>query len=458
MSVVSKSLAVMSLLTFVSTSGIAQSPSAPSMQGVWVGDMITDAFRGTIELTFNQSPAGWSVLLNVKIGNNVATGPGVPQMVSNDSIRFTSSVGGAETFYSGVRRGDSISGTLEARRDGAVLGRGEWRVSRSTGSPVSASAPASQNSNRAIFDEVWTLVDTRYGNFPAKGIDWNLIRTMYRDDAARARDDGELATTISRILSHLNDNHISMKVGDSTYRPNGGIDRSTFVADSIVARRFTSQVRKANSDQWMYAWLADSIGYLRIDGFQNDSRAAAEIDSILNLFRPSRGLVIDLRKHFGGDDRAANAVINRFATSRIPYMTSLTRSGDRHDQFLAPREFFAEPKGAWQFTKPVIVLTSRRTVSAGENFLLGMRELPQVTVIGDVTSGAFSDVGHFTLGNGWQLNFPFNRFLDRNGFSWEGVGLAPDMRYVATAADISAGRDPLLDLGVKTVKAAASGT
>jgi C-terminal processing protease CtpA/Prc len=165
-------------------------------------------------------------------------------------------------------------------------------------------------------------------------------------------------------------------------------------------------------------------------------------------------LVIDLRKHFGGDDPAAREVINRFATSRGLYLTSRAKGGDAHDAFLEPRPFYYEPSGAWQFTKPIMVLTSRRTVSAGENFLLGMRELPQVTLVGDVTSGAYADVGHFKLSNGWELNFPFNRFVDKNGFSWEGVGLPPDIKLVASPSDIASGKDILLDFAVRAVKAA----
>jgi C-terminal processing protease CtpA/Prc len=198
--------------------------------------------------------------------------------------------------------------------------------------------------------------------------------------------------------------------------------------------------------------MADSVGYLRIDGFRNWKRSAAAIDSVLTHFRIAKGIVIDLRKHFGGDDHAANEVIDRFATARQLYLTRRTRSGDRHDQFLDPQSYFAEPKGSWQFTRPVMILTSRRTVSAGENFLLGMRELPQVTVIGDVTSGAFADVGHFTLANGWQLNFPYNRMLDKNGLSWEGVGLAPDIRIVPKRSDIDAGADPVLDLAIRAIR------
>jgi C-terminal processing protease CtpA/Prc len=43
--------------------------------------------------------------------------------------------------------------------------------------------------------------------------------------------------------------------------------------------------------------------------------------------------------------------------------------------------------------------------------------------------------------------------LDRNGFSWEGLGLAPDIRIVPARSDIDAGRDPVLDLAVRAIRA-----
>jgi carboxyl-terminal processing protease len=419
----------------------------------WNGEIITDAFRGRMEFALDRTTPSPVLTLAVTVRDRTATGTGVITLLTADSIRFTSTVGGASTSYTGAFRGDSILGVLEARQGDELLGRGTWQVVRSAGS--AAASPAGPRSLVDIFDQAWSLVDQRYGNFEAKGIDWNLMKAIYRPRALNAKSDRELADVLSRMLSHLNDNHISMTIGDSLVRPNGAPDRSSFVADSIVARRFIEPPGKANRDQWLYAWMADSIGYLRIDGFQDAVAARVEIDSILSHFRGAKGIVMDMRKHFGGDDRAANAVINRFATSRFRYLSSQTRTGSR-SEFLAPREFFAEPAGSWQFTGPVMILTSRRTVSAGENFLLGMRELPQVTLVGDVTSGAFADVGHHTLANGWRLSFPFNRFLDKNGFSWEGVGLAPDIRFVAKPEEIAAGKDVVLDFAVEAVKAAAS--
>lgn len=428
------------------------SPAAGQSPGHWTGELITDAFRGNMDFTLSKPMRGWALALTIKVGDKSATGPASILRIADDSIRFSSTVGGAATTFWGSFKGDSLGGNMEARQNGEIVGRGIWRLSRLSALKADE-APKRALSRVDVFDEMWNLVERRYGNFPSKGIDWNLIRAIYRPDAERAGDDGELQSILMTVLAHLNDNHVSLRVNDTLRYPNGAPDRSAFIADSIVARRFVDTQRTAFDGEWVYAWMADSIGYLRIDGFRDWKRTAATIDSVLATFRSARGIVIDLRKHFGGDDHAANEVIDRFATARQLYLTRRTRSGDRHDQFLEPQSYFAEPKGRWQFIRPVMILTSRRTVSAGENFLLGMRELPQVTVIGDVTSGAYADVGHFTLANGWQLNFPYNRMLDKNGLSWEGLGLAPDIRIVPARSDIDAGRDPVLDLAIRAIRA-----
>lgn len=422
-----------------------------SAQGQWSGDIITDAFRGTIDLEIVPAGAGWTAKISVKVRDKVASGAASILKLTSDSIRFTSSVGGADATYWGAIRGDSISGNLEATQEGKVLGHGVWLVRR--GARVVA-ASQSSTSPVAIFDEMWTLIDKRYGNFPSKGIDWNMVKAIYRQDAMRVATDGELKALLLNVLALLNDPHISLRVSDTLYHPGGDPDRSAFIADSIVARRFVERPASAFEGKWQYAWMADSVGYLRIDGFERWLATRATIDTVLTYFRGAKGLVIDLRKHFGGDDQAANEVINRFATRKTLYLTRQTRSGDRHDQFLQPQPFYLEPSGSWQFLAPVTVLTTRRTVSAGENFILGMRELAQVTVIGDITAGGFADVGHFKLANGWEVNFPYNRMLDARGFSWEGLGLLPDMRVVPQGRDIDAGMDPVMDLAIKVVKAA----
>jgi C-terminal processing protease CtpA/Prc len=78
--------------------------------------------------------------------------------------------------------------------------------------------------------------------------------------------------------------------------------------------------------------------------------------------------------------------------------------------------------------------------------VLGVRELPHVIVVGDVTPGAFSDVAHERLPNGWTLNYPMNVMVDVRQRCWEGVGLAPDFAVVNDPAEVRAGRDRVLEI------------
>ena len=107
------------------------------------------------------------------------------------------------------------------------------------------------------------------------------------------------------------------------------------------------------------------------------------------------------------------------------------------------------------FTKPVVLLTHRFSVSAAENFALAMRTLPHVIQAGDATSGAFADTAPHTLPNGWRFSAPFNLFRDRDGFCWEGIGIPPDYRQLNTKADIDAKRDRVLELAIALIESGA---
>ena len=221
----------------------AQSSKPSALEGKWKGDAITDAFQGVLELAITRSSNDWTVTLSMTVRDKTASGPAKVETVklgltNGDSIRFQSDVGGAATTYAAVALGDSLTGSMEAHQDGQLLGRGRFNLVRIGSVASSSKSPQTSFAPLKVFDEAWNLVDTRYGNFPAKAIDWTLTRNIYRDQAAAASTDRELATVLNSMLAHLNDRHVSFKAGDTTYQPDGPTDRSAFVADSIVAKRF----------------------------------------------------------------------------------------------------------------------------------------------------------------------------------------------------------------------------
>jgi len=49
------------------------------------------------------------------------------------------------------------------------------------------------------------------------------------------------------------------------------------------------------------------------------------------------------------------------------------------------------------------------------SLVLGLRDLPQVTIIGDTTAGIFADFMVEVLPNGWRVQIPNTLFLDNDG-------------------------------------------
>lgn len=108
-----------------------------------------------------------------------------------------------------------------------------------------------------------------------------------------------------------------------------------------------------------------------------------------------------------------------------------------------------KPRGKAQFTKPIVVLTSDFTASAAEVFLLMIKDLPYMTIIGDTTAGDFSDVGmRRFLPNGWQYQYSIMMYLQADGHSLDGIGHIPDIFVRNSATDIQSGEDKVLERAI----------
>jgi C-terminal processing protease CtpA/Prc len=99
------------------------------------------------------------------------------------------------------------------------------------------------------------------------------------------------------------------------------------------------------------------------------------------------------------------------------------------------------------FRGSVVLLTGPDTVSAGETFTMALfgRE-PHVTRIGQNTQGVFSDVLERKLPNGWAFWLPNEVYLTKNGKSFDGAGIPPEVTVpFFSHEDLLAGRDAALD-------------
>jgi C-terminal processing protease CtpA/Prc len=176
------------------------------------------------------------------------------------------------------------------------------------------------------------------------------------------------------------------------------------------------------------------------------------MDEALRALAGARTLVIDVRDNPGGSRPLAIEVAGRFASTETLFSYLRFRDGPAHDAFTAFVPQRVTPMGV-RFDGDVYVLTNRHTISAGEDFVLAMRALPRVTVVGDTTAGATGGPMPRELANGWtyQISEWIQYTPDRRIF--EDIGLAPDVVAKAASEDARASRDAqlarALELGVR---------
>ena len=296
----------------------------------------------------------------------------------------------------------------------------------------------------ANFEYAWNRLDRNYAQFGAKHVDWDALRRVYRAKVTPATTDEELWSVLVAMIRNLNDAHVCLQAGPR--RECGGLFEGVkpqgFSRDLVKSKYLQGKATEAIKGKVTYGWLTPDVGYLHIFDFKGSPDPIYQaIDAAVAQFATARALVVDVRENTGGTGRTAEAVAGRFADTKRHFMRARTRYGRKHDELLPPDYRNVVPSGPSQFTRPTVLLTDRFTASAAEGFTLAMRVQPHVTVVGDLTEGAFSAQAPDRMPNGWTLWVAFHVATDHNGVNWDGIGIPPDLRIVNTAADVAAGID-----------------
>lgn len=294
------------------------------------------------------------------------------------------------------------------------------------------------------FDLFWRTFDSRYSYFEYKGIDWDSLRAVFRPRAEAAATQAELIAILKEMVAPLRDVHVHLVTPSGshqpTYTPSSSMNWSRNVWLQSVASCGFTQVRP-NLGHCMMGHVA----YISVGSWNNTQFGAAELDAVVDGYRDAAAMIIDVRPNGGGSDALAFELAGRFATQSTITGYVRFRDGPRHTDFGAEIVRRLTPRGPFAFTRPVVVLSGRGVFSSNESFIAAMRELPNVTVLGDTTGGGTGNPATFELGDGWK--FTVSRWIewtaDRRVIEWNGI--PPDVYVAWDDALVQAGRDPVLE-------------
>jgi hypothetical protein len=347
------------------------------------------------------------------------------------------------------------------RTEGSVT---DWGLVRIGALPPACDAPTASDPV-ATFDVLWTTFAENYPFNPAKGVDWNEVRTRLRPQVGTATTPEELFRILVDAVRPLHDmhTHIFSEVGGyDGWRPDTEPYTEELLAQVtrvVEERDVGAPLRSFAGGRVGFADLAGRLGYLRITSFDfgtGDADAdAVEMDRIFDdIFTAERvarqrGLVIDVRASNGGHNTLGLLVAGRL--TRRPYLayTNVARRPTQGTYTRPEPSWVVPPRGRPVYSGPVVLLTSRYTVSAHEVFAQAlMGRSPAVVRIGENTQGAISDHHFRALPNGWVFLLPNQRFFT-GGAAYDGAGVPPTIRVpTITADELARGEDAAFDRAV----------
>jgi carboxyl-terminal processing protease len=320
------------------------------------------------------------------------------------------------------------------------------------------------------FEALWNTFRNRYPFFELRNVDWKEQYDTYRPRVVPATSDGELFDIFCQMLDPLDDGHIEIETRASRFRrkryftPEKKPRFWQEFTDRQIHQLFktTGKTLVANgfglptaTEAWMLHYCRSSLfGYLRILDLEDVSRSrlTAALDKIARDFKNLDGFIIDVRDNPGGEDSIAIMIINRFCDRKRVAFRRKTKVGPGENDFTPLESWYLEPQGHAQFTRPIVLLTCDSVFSGGEAFVLAMKQLSHVTIMGDRTNGIFSYTLDKVLPNGWEYCLSYQVYLSADMVCYEARGVPVDIELFNKKADIEAGIDPLIARALDVLK------
>jgi len=341
---------------------------------------------------------------------------------------------GREARFLLTTQGDTLNGSLDGPSHKATV----------TASRVPGFRPEVRvRDYQKIFEGAWKAVRLEYFDPAIKGIDWEAMRVKYLPIVRAARDDGELAVSVRRMLGELGhpaaDFHLS--AGAPAYK---------LKIPRIEGREISA-----------------ATGYLAIRSFSPDDLYTfdSDLDSAMDVLGGKRNIILDLRGNRGESMEAALAALNILLPTARSIAYFVTRQGltarkaksiGEIDPGGLPAAFIDNPAAVAQmngagmylaggkYKRPYfgryLVLIDELCGGSCEIFAEAVREAGVAELIGRRTSGrlavstsvTFTFVEWFRIVKndvpGWRMTLPRMDILTAGKKRIDGAGIEPDVK------------------------------
>ena len=301
---------------------------------------------------------------------------------------------------------------------------------------------SSEHHPTALYDEFWNHVNDNYIYFDEKEVDWNEVYKSYSPTINANTSEEELLQAMENSLLELRDGHNLLRTPfrqSKVYNFRAGYE--IHFSPELVENKYING-KLSTEKSFKYGNIDDKTIYIQVPKMEYIYSLRKLIRRLVN--DETKNLIIDVRNNGGGNSNPVPELLGDFVTEKTLLGSYIEKSGPRREDETAPIPIYAIPSAEYHFDIQVFVLINRGGFSATSYWAGMVDDLPNFTLVGQITGGGGGGNAGFELSNGWALAVSVSDFIDAKGKTIE-LGVSPDIAIENSESDILNGRDLMLD-------------
>lgn len=298
------------------------------------------------------------------------------------------------------------------------------------------------------FEYLWSECNEKYSYFELKNIDWDEVHTRYSAQVYDDMSDDSLFLLMAAMLRELKDGHTNLISNlNVSYFPIQKLGQDNFdwriIQDNYLPENYY------RSGPFSHDFIANKqIGYIRFPSYTGGV-GSTNLNFILNRYKDTKGLIIDIRENGGGDVSDVFNLLSRFVADTTLVNYSRIKTGPDHNDFSADEPVYLYPADSIIYTNKVMVLTDRSSYSASSFTSLAIKAIPNMTLVGDTTGGGLGLPNGGQLPNGWRYRFSITQALTLDKDNSYENGVPPDIFALFDWNDLT--KDEVIERAIQEI-------
>lgn len=225
------------------------------------------------------------------------------------------------------------------------------------------------------------------------------------------------------------------------------------IFSTSLSRKMSSNFKKQT---YSLTVTKENIAYLKINDFENPDYQKI-FDSLYPTILTTKAMIIDIRENGGGNGEQGFYILSHLIEKNTCSASSKTKQYVPTFKAWGQAEMWTEFEpdiikpinGKQKYLNPLVLLTSARTFSAAEDFIVAFDNSGRGIKIGQTTGGSTGQALFFNLPDGNFGRVCTKRDYYPNGKEFIGIGIKPDIEVLETVQSVRSNRDLVLEKAIE---------